>query len=108
MEKDKKIEYILRQFKDCIPFFNALADEIRQNIIIALAEDENGLNVNMITERIPLSRPAVSHHLKVLKQAGFVGIRKVGTENFYFLTLKVPIEQMRQLMNSLEGTCYYR
>ncbi|MBL4931181.1 MULTISPECIES: ArsR/SmtB family transcription factor [Clostridium] len=103
MERERDIEDILKQFKECIPFFSVLADEIRQNIIILLGQELEGLNVNMITERMPLSRPAISHHLKVLKQAGFVGSRKVGAENIYFLTLKEPIEKIKLLINSIEG-----
>lgn len=108
MDKDINLQHILQQFKECIPFFTVLSDEIRQNIIMVLAKEEEGLNVNMITERMTLSRPAISHHLKLLKQAGFVGSRKIGTENFYFLTLKMPIEKIKELMNSIESTCFYR
>jgi DNA-binding transcriptional ArsR family regulator len=108
MDNKPNKEEIIDIFRDCIPFFNVLADENRQNIIMLLAEEEDGLNVNKITEGIPLSRPAISHHLKILKQAGFVAIKKVGTENFYFLTLKRPIEKIKLLMSFIEGTCHFR
>ena len=35
-----------------------------------------------------LSRPAISHHLKILKEAGIVDIRQEGTANYYYLTLR--------------------
>ncbi len=76
MNKENNLKKILEQFRDCIPLFNVLSDELRQNIIMVLAEEEKGLNVNMITEKMTLSRPAISHHLKVLKQAGIVGSEK--------------------------------
>ena len=38
-----------------------------------------------ITEKTHLSRPAVSHHIKILKDAGVVGMRKEGTKNYYYL-----------------------
>jgi len=108
MTNEQNPKAVLLQFNECIPLFSVLSDEIRQSIIMVLATELDGLNVNMITERTPLSRPAVSHHLKVLKQAGFVGIQKEGTENFYYLTLKLPIEKIKQLIYSIEGTCYFR
>ncbi|QAA32960.1 ArsR/SmtB family transcription factor [Clostridium manihotivorum] len=108
MSNKESKEKILDQFRLCIPYFNVLSDENRQSIIMLLAEEEEGLNVNKITEGIPLSRPAISHHLKILKQAGFVGIKKIGTENFYFLTLKKPIEEIEQLLHFIEGTCHFR
>ncbi|CAI3251434.1 zinc-binding dehydrogenase [Enterococcus cecorum] len=38
-----------------------------------------------ITEKTHLSRPAVSHHIKILKDAGVVEMRKEGTKNYYYL-----------------------
>jgi DNA-binding transcriptional ArsR family regulator len=108
MKTDKDVEEILDLFRDCIPLFSVLADEIRQNIVMVLAEKEEGLNVNTITERMPLSRPAISHHLKVLKQAGIVDSEKKGTENLYFLTLKHPIEKIKDLVSLIENKCILR
>lgn len=108
MKTDKDIEEILDLFRDCIPLFSVLADEIRQNIVMVLAEKEEGLNVNAITERMPLSRPAISHHLKVLKQAGIVDSEKKGTENLYFLTLEHPIEKIKDLISLIENKCTLR
>ena len=39
----------------------------------------HGLNVREITERTSLSRPAVSHHLKILKTAGLIDVNREGT-----------------------------
>lgn len=55
-----------------------------------------GMNVNEITGKTSLSRPAISHHLKILKDAGLVNIRQEGTANYYYLTLR---EVNRTLMN---------
>ena len=82
-----------------MPLFIALGDEVRLTIIDALTADDpfnkQGLNVNQITERTSLSRPAISHHLKILKQAGLVGVRQEGTANYYYLTIA---ESTRTLM----------
>ncbi|SFL07467.1 DNA-binding transcriptional regulator, ArsR family [Paenibacillus sp. 1_12] len=98
-------EHVLQQFKDCIPLLDVLTDENRQKIIMLLAADKKGLNVNSITDHINLSRPAISHHLKVLKQSGFISSEKKGTENYYFLTVKKPIDQLKQLILAIEKQC---
>lgn len=105
MKKDKDYEHILELFRESVPVFDVLSDVTRQNIIMLLADEEDGLNVNTITELMPLSRPGVSHHLKVLKQAGIVDNKKNGTENYYFLTLKEPIDCLKDLITSIENSC---
>ena len=70
-------------FYQCMPLFIALGDEKRLTIIEALTDDarrrgdlsgenlrRHGMNVSEITRKTSLSRPAVSHHLKILKTAG--------------------------------------
>jgi ArsR family transcriptional regulator, arsenate/arsenite/antimonite-responsive transcriptional repressor len=98
-------EHVLQQFKQCIPLLDVLTDENRQKIIMLLAVNKEGLNVNTITENISLSRPAISHHLKVLTHSGFINYKKTGTENYYFLTVKNPIEKLKQLILAIENQC---
>lgn len=87
-------------FHQCMPLFIALGDEVRLTIIEALASPQplgqHGLNVNQITEKTRLSRPAISHHLKILKEAGLVSVRQKGTSNYYYLTIA---DSTRVLMN---------
>lgn len=90
-----------QQFHECMPLFIALGDEVRLSIIEALSQAHRnghpeGLNVNDITRQTSLSRPAISHHLKILKDCGLVQIKQSGTSNYYRLSLK---ESTRQLMN---------
>lgn len=102
MDRDEKVEMALKEFKDCIPLLGVLADEHRQKIIMILAKNRKGISVNTITEMMPLSRPAISHHLKVLKQVGLVSMRKEGTENIYYLTSKHVIEKLKHFVNTIE------
>lgn len=104
MDREEKIEIALKEFKDCIPLLGVLADEHRQKIIMLLAKRKEGISVNMITEMMPLSRPAISHHLKVLKQVGIVSARKEGTENIYYLTLKQTIEKLKHFVKTIEDS----
>lgn len=77
--------------KECGALTTALGDETRQAIICVLLEaEEVGLRVGEITKATHLSRPAVSHHLKVLKDAGAITVIKRGTKNFYFLDAASP------------------
>jgi len=89
-------------FKSCMPLFIALGDEVRLTIIEVLARTDSfltegctcignqaevrGMNVKEITDKTSLSRPAISHHLKILKETGLVSVRQEGTANYYFLT----------------------
>ncbi|MCD8083835.1 MAG: metalloregulator ArsR/SmtB family transcription factor [Clostridiales bacterium] len=89
------------QFHHCMPLFIALGDEVRLRIIEVLPGAyldgrSDGLNVNEITSQTNLSRPAISHHLKILKESGLVDARQSGTSNFYRLTL---LETNRELMS---------
>jgi DNA-binding transcriptional ArsR family regulator len=61
----------------------ALADPTRESIVRLLVEGER--SVGEIAERLPVSRPAVSKHLRVLQGAGLVTHRSVGTRNLYAL-----------------------
>ena len=46
--------------------------------------DCSGVRVNEITEKTHLSRPAVSHHLQILKDAGILKMRREATKNYYY------------------------
>lgn len=94
-------------YYECMPLFIALGDEVRLTIIAflngSLLTGQNGLNVNEITERTNLSRPAVSHHLKILKDAGLVNVRKEGTNNYYYLTIADSTQKLMTLGQELMG-----
>ena len=95
---------VLLSFRACAPVFNALGDKYRQDIVMLLAQDER-LNVNQIAERMPLSRPAISHHLKVLMQAKLIDLERVSRENFYSLTLDSALADLRRLVEQAEVSC---
>jgi ArsR family transcriptional regulator len=62
--------------------FVALGDEHRQRILLTFEKGEE-LNVGAIAAVSTLSRPAVSHHLKILHQAGVLKREKRGKETFF-------------------------
>ena len=63
--------------------WDALADGTRRTIVASLAERPQA--VGQLAERLPVTRSAVSQHLKVLKDAGLVSERPSGTRRIYRL-----------------------
>ena len=63
--------------------WEALGDRTRRAIIQCLAERPRA--VGELASELPVSRPAVSQHLKVLKDAGLVTERASGTRRIYRL-----------------------
>lgn len=68
--------------KTCVGCFRILSDDTRMRIIAVLQKGE-GQNVNTITRLIHRSQPTISHHLKVLSQAGLVEHTRKGKEIVY-------------------------
>lgn len=98
-----KIERAQKQFKDCSALFVALGDVTRQKICLDLTEaGEEGINVAQLTGKSLLSRPAISHHLKVLKDCGLVEPLKKGTQIFYRIRLKENFSVVKQLIQTLD------
>lgn len=87
MKDVEKLSMLADEFQACNTVLTAIGDSTRQNIILALIEAgcEDGMRVGTITRKTHLSRPAVSHHIKVLKDAQVVNFRRVGTMNFYYI-----------------------
>ncbi len=98
------LDDVLVTFRASTPIFNALGDSFRQDIVILLAQEER-LNVNEIAERIALSRPAISHHLKVLLVAGIVQMERVSRENFYSLSVDKALATLRLFVEQAEVSC---
>lgn len=91
-------------FRSCIPLFQALSDPHRQDIVLLLAEHDK-LTVNEITERSSLSRPAISHHLKILRDQGLVSVEQKGTLRYYVLSIEKAVELLKELIQAVENEC---
>ena len=82
----EEIESLAVNFDACHRTLTAMGDETRQHIILQMMRmDYNGSRVVDIAATTRLSRPAVSHHLQILKDAGIVKMRKEGKMTFYYL-----------------------
>lgn len=86
---------------ECIPIFTMLQDENRQQILMLLFDTEQ-MTVTELTEKLELSRPAVSHHLKLLLDCKLVEVTKNGKERMYRLSMDHAVNQLKKLLKSLE------
>lgn len=110
-ELQAEISLLAREFEQCRSMLLAFGDENRQHLILELMgmEDCGGARVGAITEKTNLSRPAVSHHIKILKDAGILSVRKEGTKNYYYFNrdtenmdrLIQMLTHARKIMNNL-------
>lgn len=86
MNCKEEIHILADEFYQVRPVLTALGDPNRQHLILEMMKMEHcgGARVGLITEKTHLSRPAVSHHLAILKEAGIISVRKEGTKNYYY------------------------
>ena len=98
---------IMVLMRECIPVFTVLSDENRHQILRLLLENGK-MNVNEITERLHLSRPAVSHHLKIMLQAQTVGVEQIGKERFYSIAMHDAAEKLKLLSDLMAQHCPLR
>jgi len=63
--------------------FEALGDGTRRRILVLLSDTE--MSVGEIAAELPISRPAVSRHLRLLRNAGLVAERSEGARRLYHL-----------------------
>ena len=86
MDCEKRLQQIVYGFQENRNAFTAIGDQTRQLILLVLLRsDLSGIRVGEIAEKTHLTRPSVSHHLKILKEAGIVAMREEGTKNYYYI-----------------------
>jgi len=66
--------------------FQAIADPSRRQILNMLLK--KSMTINSLAENFDMSRPAVSKHVKVLYNAGFISIQEIGRERHCILRQK--------------------
>jgi DNA-binding transcriptional ArsR family regulator len=78
--------------------FVALGDEHRQRIMLTFQKGER-LTVGQISAVSTLSRPAVSHHLKILRAAGVLESEKIGKEVYLRINKKMLEETFANVLD---------
>ena len=90
------------------PFLHAISDPTRRHILQALREENAGatgkkpsLCASDIEERVELSQPTISHHMRILEKAGLIEVKKQGHWRRYRRNEKLIAELMRNLKKQL-------
>lgn len=98
------IDRLRAEFSECRELFAALGDENRQHLLLIMMEGPcEGSRVIDIARRTHLSRPAVSHHIQILKNAGIIRARKEGTMIYYYLDPdRASLEAMIALFSDMK------
>jgi ArsR family transcriptional regulator, arsenate/arsenite/antimonite-responsive transcriptional repressor len=91
--------------RDLARLFKALGDETRLEMVGLLAAAGGALCACDIESRFDLSQPTVSHHLRLLKEAGLVLAERRGTWVFYTLEPKTlrRVAAMARMLEAGEG-----
>ena len=71
--------------------FKAMAHPVRIRILHLLAASESSLCSCEIEARFPLRQPTISHHMKLLKEAGLVNSRQEGNWVHYEIPRNLPV-----------------
>lgn len=79
----------------------ALGEPARLEIIYQLAQQEQ-MNVGDLASKFRLSRPTISHHLKILKDVGVVQSEKRGQEAYYWVNQDALILGLQQVVDTLK------
>ncbi len=86
MDEKEKIALVAEGIGRSRKLLVALGDESRQHLILEMMKMGNcsGVRVADVADRTNLSRPAVSHHFQIMKDAGLLKARKEGTKIYYY------------------------
>ena len=81
--------------------FSALGDEQRQRMLLMFCRNQE-LTIKAVYEACPLSRTAVSHHLRVLRDAGVLKAEKRGKEVFLRPQPRIVLDALDKLRGYVE------
>jgi DNA-binding transcriptional ArsR family regulator len=76
--------------------FQAIADPNRRAIIGLLANQK--LTINQVAEHFPISRPAISKHIKILRECGLVVVHRRGRERY----CEARLEKLNEVIDWVE------
>lgn len=109
-----RISDLAMKFEQNKDVFIALGDEMRIHIIIEMLKLAStnpkcdGIRVGEICKISNLSRPAISHHMKYLKESGIIKVNKKGTMNFYYLDADSKLNNVINILKESIEVCNER
>lgn len=92
-----QVDTIRQLFTESLPLFSALGDPIRQQLLL-LMMDGTRRSVAELASETELSRPTISHHLKILKDAHIVTSQKEGRKIYYCPQMGDYVRPIRELI----------
>lgn len=96
--------YPAEKCDECMELLRALSDKTRQEIIMLFAAKKE-LRANDVAKNFSLSRPAISHHLNLMKRSGLLNSRKNGKEIYYSLNKQYVVELLTSILDSIKNCC---
>jgi DNA-binding transcriptional ArsR family regulator len=97
----KEIKVIPPEWKNISALFVAIGDEQRQRILLAFDKDER-LNILQIVASSKLSRTAVVHHLKLLRQCKALQSEKIGKEVYFWVNKEHITQSIENVLNYIK------
>jgi len=86
--------------------FKALADPSRREILRLLGRGE--MTAGQLAERFEMTKPSMSHHFSVLKEAGLIRSRREGQQIWYSLNTTVVQDVLAWAVDLMEATARKR
>lgn len=90
-----------RAWRDIAKLFSALGEEQRHRILL-LFEPGEALNIAQIAAVAPVGRTAVTHHLRVLRDAGILKSYKAGKEVYFYVDKKRLLDALTRVRDYVE------
>jgi ArsR family transcriptional regulator len=82
--------------------FKALGDPVRLRLLSMIASREGEVCVCEMTPAFELSQPTISHHLKLLRQAGLIDCERRGTWVYYW-ALPAALDRLGAFLRTPQG-----
>ena len=95
------VRAIPREWRHISKVYAALGDEHRQRILLTFEPGER-LNIGQIVDVSTLSRTAVSHHLRILREAGVLQSVKEGKEVYFWINKNFLVDAMETVVGYIK------
>jgi DNA-binding transcriptional ArsR family regulator len=92
---------IPREWQAMSKAFTAMGDEHRQRILLTFEKGDR-LNVGQIVEVSTLSRSAVSHHLRLMRESGVLNSEKIGKEVYYWVNAEFLEQSLEAVLRFIK------
>lgn len=101
----RELDAMAKEFEDSRKILTAIGDEVRQHLLLVMIQSSapQGMRVHEIAARTNLSRPAVSHHLQIMKDAGLLSVRREGTKNYYYFDGSKSIRSLIRMLEDADA-----